>query len=56
MHEWAVDCTMLGRNILNLNPKPMVFNLFHAATHFATQFNLTTPSENLQSGIWTTGV
>ena len=21
----------------------MVFNLFHAATHFATQFNLTTP-------------
>jgi len=25
------------------NSKPMVFNLFHAATHFATQFNLTTP-------------
>ena len=23
--------------------KPVVFNLFHAATHFATQFNLTTP-------------
>jgi len=23
--------------------KPVAFNLFHAATHFATQFNLTTP-------------
>jgi len=23
--------------------KPVVFNLFYAATHFATQFNLTTP-------------
>jgi len=23
--------------------KPVVFNLFHAATHFATQFTLTTP-------------
>jgi len=23
--------------------KPVVFNVFHAATNFATQFNLTTP-------------
>ena len=25
----------------------MIFNLFHAATHFATQFNLTTPFRKL---------
>jgi len=29
----------------------LVFNLFHTATHFAAQFNLTTPSKNFQSGI-----
>jgi len=28
-----------------------VFNLLHAATHFATQIKLTIPSENFQSGI-----
>jgi len=31
--------------------RAVVFKLFHAATHFATQFNLTTPSEYFQSGI-----
>jgi len=29
----------------------LVFNLFHIATHFAVQFNLTTLSKNFQSGI-----
>jgi len=29
----------------------LVFNLFHTATHFAAQFNLTTLSKNFQSGI-----
>jgi len=28
---------------LSKNTKSVVFNLFHAATHFAAQFNLTTP-------------
>jgi len=31
--------------------RPVVFNLFHAAIHFATRLNLTNPSENFQSGI-----
>jgi len=31
--------------------KTVVFNLFHAATHFATHFNQTTPSENFQPGV-----
>jgi len=26
----------------------VVFNLFHAATHFATQFNLTTPFQKFE--------
>jgi len=29
-----------------------VFDLFQAATHFATQFNLSTSFGNCQSGIW----
>ena len=30
----------------NWSYKPVFFDLFHAATHFATQFILTTPSED----------
>jgi len=29
--------------------KPVVFNLFHAATHFATHFNLSTPFPKISS-------
>ena len=32
--------------------KSVIFNLFHAAIHFTTQFNLTAPADNFQSGIW----
>ena len=46
------------KEVLQLSLEPwevsssaVVFNLFHAATNFATQFNLTTPSENFQSVI-----
>ena len=36
--------TNIFRVKMRRTSKPVVFNLFHAATHFATQFNLTTPS------------
>jgi len=32
--------------------RSVVFNLFHAATHFATQYNQQPPHENSQSGMW----
>ena len=35
--------TNIFRVKMRRTSKPVVFNLFHAATHFATQFNLTTP-------------
>jgi len=38
-------------NMKKRSAKAVVFNLFHAATHFANQFNLMTPSENFQSGL-----
>jgi len=36
--------TNIFRVKMRKTSKPVVFNLFHAATHFTTQFNLTTPS------------
>jgi len=35
--------TNIFRVKMRRTSKPVVFDLFHAATHFATQFNLTTP-------------
>jgi len=35
--------TNIFRVKMRRSSKPVVFNLFHAATNFATQFNLTTP-------------
>jgi len=35
--------TNIFRMKMRRTSKPVLFNLFHAATHFATQFNLTTP-------------
>ena len=35
--------TNIFRVKMRRTSKPVVLNLFHAATHFATQFNLTTP-------------
>jgi len=35
--------THIFRVKMRRTSKPVVFNLFHAGTHFATQFNLTTP-------------
>ena len=35
--------TNIFRVKMRRTSKPVVFNFFHAATHFATQFDLTTP-------------